>query len=1163
MAARLPTRDDLGGMPSARTGRPIARADGSAVGQGMQGYGQGAANLGKTVTAIGADIYERQQKAEEYETLKKMVEFQRSTEQDFEAYKREIAPGGDGFKEGWDQRYHAKAYEFFGKDGANFPERVRQKVDLGLLQHGEKFSTNAQRYQFAERDRYHVADLEEQHAGWKRDVEANPAMLADRLALARAQVENAPIEGRLKPTLLKRYPRELDKTARDALVLGIGTVEDAKKATDMLFVNEPISPEKRQKGDAGQLFKRGGSTIKSRDDGLATITASTGAEFHVAKDHAERFKGAIDDLLEAGLEIKGDQSGGFADRNIRGTNTPSQHKFGRAIDINWSENARGTKGKIDPELARSVAQKWGLTWGGDWSNPDPMHFEVAKDAGPLPSVPVASRGITSYAGLSKSKTDDGTGARLPTKADLEDESRAWGSVNKDGKSKLGAEPGAPRLIWASEEAGEAKYVGPFQGASLSERVTTYKQVQARLKQLAAPIEAEIKSYEANAAEGVLPPEAHLAELTEKVERLGDPQTKAYFNSVMGNAALTAQLNPLRPVEHEAVLRSERAKLMDKDGILRATPEGRKRLAHMEQLLKSKKEQVNSDPLGWAERVGLEQPEPVNWDDDASMQRHAEKARRVGQYLNQAPQFFSPIQRDALKDIVRVGGEKMAGTLGRIVKNFGADAPLALAEFAKEEPQAAWVGGMWLDGQITRGANRQAIADAAKGIEMYRDKNFHKVIERNDSYRTAVTETLGTAFQANSANYAGALATADAIAEARFVQKGITKFDSTAVEVWQQALKEALGEHVADGKTYGGLAYQRTGLSWALGTGKQNPILIPPNVRKDTFEQLINTIRHEDLIGDFGEGPMTGERASASGARVGGNLLSMQALRKATLVSVDNGRYRMALGDPQSADTQWIKNQWGQDYVLDINALEPKLKQRRPDLYLGGDKPASGMMRLGGPGPFDAGVKSPVEKTLFAGERAATADKGALTEARELDRAGEKPSTVWETTGWFKGNDGKWRSEIDDSAAKVVVDPKELEAGKAYTLKDVIDHDDLFKAYPAFAGMKVHVYEGSPTGPGGAYHFQSGALQINKNAASDKKALRDTLIHEIQHGLTSTEGFAYLGNPISALLGNGYDIPGEVEARDAVNRGYESPEWRRKNSPASRPTDTVNPRRDRK
>jgi hypothetical protein len=79
---------------------------------------------------------------------------------------------------------------------------------------------------------------------------------------------------------------------------------------------------------------------------------------------------------------------------VDGSPKLSNHARGAAIDVNWNRNARGTSGDIDPELARSLAQKHGMTWGGDWENPDPMHFEAA-DAGPLP---MASRSMTAYAG---------------------------------------------------------------------------------------------------------------------------------------------------------------------------------------------------------------------------------------------------------------------------------------------------------------------------------------------------------------------------------------------------------------------------------------------------------------------------------------------------------------------------------------------------------------------------------------------------------------------------------------------------------------------------------------------------------------------------------------------------------------------------------------------
>jgi hypothetical protein len=97
----------------------------------------------------------------------------------------------------------------------------------------------------------------------------------------------------------------------------------------------------------------------------------------VGAPYADKFKGLLEDLEAAGVKIDPRQSGGYNYRNIAGTNRLSNHAYGRALDINWTDNARGTKGKIDPTLARTLAQKHGLVWGGDWSNPDPMHFEVA------------------------------------------------------------------------------------------------------------------------------------------------------------------------------------------------------------------------------------------------------------------------------------------------------------------------------------------------------------------------------------------------------------------------------------------------------------------------------------------------------------------------------------------------------------------------------------------------------------------------------------------------------------------------------------------------------------------------------------------------------------------------------------------------------------------
>ena len=54
---------------------------------------------------------------------------------------------------------------------------------------------------------------------------------------------------------------------------------------------------------------------------------------------------------------------------------------------------------------------------------------------------------------------------------------------------------------------------------------------------------------------------------------------------------------------------------------------------------------------------------------------------------------------------------------------------------------------------------------------------------------------------------------------------------------------------------------------------------------------------------------------------------------------------------------------------------------------------------------------------FGGERAKTADHEALALAKKMDGQGEGRDAIWSLTGWFKGVDGKWRFEIDDSDAK--------------------------------------------------------------------------------------------------------------------------------------------------
>lgn len=68
---------------------------------------------------------------------------------------------------------------------------------------------------------------------------------------------------------------------------------------------------------------------------------------------------------------------GYANRPIAGTQTPSNHSWGLAVDINAPRNPMRSPLTTDmPEWLPRLWESYGWAWGGRWTRtPDPMHFE--------------------------------------------------------------------------------------------------------------------------------------------------------------------------------------------------------------------------------------------------------------------------------------------------------------------------------------------------------------------------------------------------------------------------------------------------------------------------------------------------------------------------------------------------------------------------------------------------------------------------------------------------------------------------------------------------------------------------------------------------------------------------------------------------------------------
>ena len=220
------------------------------------------------------------------------------------------------------------------------------------------------------------------------------------------------------------------------------------------------------------------------------------------------------------------------------------------------------------------------------------------------------------------------------------------------------------------------------------------------------------------------------------------------------------------------------------------------------------------------------------------------------------------------------------------------------------------------------------------------------------------------------------------------------------------------------------------------------------------------------------------------------------------------------------------------------------------------------------------------KLSYAGEQAATADMERLRRARELQNHGVDNETIRKETGWFRGMDGMWRFEIDDSQmqyrragdAKYAEDPKYMEYNylweKAYgygsageaeleklreldarygriaqlssiniengnaTLEDILVHDELFENYPQLRKAKL---EFSELGDfvNGQYNWMTNTITLSPRL---RNAPQDTLIHEIQHAIQKIEGFASGSNPEywKRRLESGYDNRTHAELAHAEN-----------------------------
>ncbi|WP_107849403.1 LPD23 domain-containing protein [Campylobacter concisus] len=131
---------------------------------------------------------------------------------------------------------------------------------------------------------------------------------------------------------------------------------------------------------------------------------------------------------------------------------------------------------------------------------------------------------------------------------------------------------------------------------------------------------------------------------------------------------------------------------------------------------------------------------------------------------------------------------------------------------------------------------------------------------------------------------------------------------------------------------------------------------------------------------------------------------------------------------------------------------------------------------------------------FAGEKALNASANKLSKAKAMLEKGEDEVKIWQSTGWYKDKDGAWKFEIDDTPAKI----KNQNADK---LGELLEHKELFKAYPELKDIKIKKMNEKEVGKPG--YYDPNKKEIVLRDISDKS----TLMHEVQHVIQDVEDFA--------------------------------------------------------
>lgn len=471
----------------------------------------------------------------------------------------------------------------------------------------------------------------------------------------------------------------------------------------------------------------------------------------------------------------------------------------------------------------------------------------------------------------------------------------------------------------------------------------------------------------------------LGQVKQAVEATGNPALKSMMQQAEGINNWSKDMRQATPAQMEQS-RANIEEVIRKNG---NSETAQAMLEANDKLLKAARTGIAKDQLDWSTRTGFMAVPPIQFaspDAAGQMVDRAARAKIIAQQYGTPVKFFREDEKSALEAAVSAGGPEMEKVAALIVDGFGNDAPQAMKELTKSAPVLAHVGALQLSG-----GDPGFTRDVVDGVKMRNDPEFQKTMPQG--MKATPTNVIFAAQSARQQDvYGGAFAllpdtarrTSEAANNAFFTRAYRNSYDmtlgakpgegvkdkSTSRQAYDDALQQSAGAHFIGDVQYGGVSTYRSGGFWNSDMGK---VLVPSGVKAARFRDVIGAITDDDLS----KMAVSPENAKA------------RDIQRALPVAVDGG-YVFAVGDPKSSDPRYIKGALGAPFKLDFNQMEPELRKRVPDAFLGGGVPGvQKVFENRGDDEFPPMMKARVKSGELSSEPSKNIEYG------------KRPSILWE------------------------------------------------------------------------------------------------------------------------------------------------------------------------